>query len=393
MCRSTWWRHSWSRALHSDDPAGADSGDVTRDLLTAGINTVRGSAAESLGNLLAHDTDRIPRRPGRPPPAPAGGGPLLDVRACVALLLRAAIRHDRPAVADAFETLVQAPDQLLASPYVPRLAVALMHGDPASAGPLTRRMLRSPLAPVSPGRRADRRARRHGVGDLAPAGTGAGRARHGPAAGSRRRVRPAPGEHRRRGTRPPRTRPVLPRPRRGRAEAAAAVAAALRGRRLGPHRRTLIALIDSQAFGPALTQLLITFEDAPDRVDELVLTCVQRFVTVFGAASADPGPRRRGRRPSHRSSAGPRLRPGHVGRAPVRRSSICWTGCCSSGPTAWPRRSTTPTGDDRDGPFPVPARRSCGRCSGRALPRAPECVRSTGGPDGNVHDCGDGVLC
>lgn len=70
-------------------------------------------------------------------------------------------------------------------------------------------------------------------------------------------------------------------------EAAAEVAGALRGRRLRPHRRTLTALIDSCAFEAALSQLLITFEHAPDRVDELVLACVRRFLLVFGAASAD----------------------------------------------------------------------------------------------------------
>ncbi len=69
--------------------------------------------------------------------------------------------------------------------------------------------------------------------------------------------------------------------------AAATVAAALRGRRPGPCRRTLVALMDSLAFGDALSQLPITLEHAPDRVDELVLTWVRRFVAVSGAASAD----------------------------------------------------------------------------------------------------------
>jgi hypothetical protein len=70
-------------------------------------------------------------------------------------------------------------------------------------------------------------------------------------------------------------------------EAAGTVAAVLRGQRLGPYQRTLTALIDSRAFGVALPQMVITLEDAPDRVDELVLACARRFVTVFGAASAD----------------------------------------------------------------------------------------------------------
>ncbi|MGP3925241.1 hypothetical protein [Streptomyces sp. 8N616] len=287
-----------SHALDSGEPSdaddlssahvpGADGGNVTRDLLTAGINTVRGSAAESLGDLLVHDADGSRAALIVPHLGRLAADPSLDVRACVAHVLHAAIRHDRPAAADAFEVLVQAPDHLLASPYVPRLAVALMHGDPASAGPLTERMLHSPVAPVrrvggqvaalaameweTPDLLAkvlagNDTAQRQGAadvcaqrllntGDAALAHYALVRFFHDPEEDVR--------------------------------EAAATVASALRGRRLGPHRRTLTALIDSRAFGAALPQLLITLEDAPDRVDDLVLTCVRRFVAVFGAASAD----------------------------------------------------------------------------------------------------------
>ncbi|MER5525747.1 hypothetical protein ABT075_14215 [Streptomyces sp. NPDC002677] len=286
-----------SRALDSGEPSGtgdlsgADGGDVTRDLLTAGINTVRGSAAESLGDLLLHDADGSRAALVVPHLGRLSADPSLDVRACVAHLLGAAIRHDRPAVADAFAVLVRAPDQLLASPYVPRLAVALMHGDRAAAGPLTERMLHSPVAPV---RRiggqvaalaamewempdllakvlaGNDTAQRQGAADVCAQrllNTGdAALAHHALVRffhDSEEEVR----------------------------EAAAVVAAELRDRRLGPYRQTITALIDSRAFGAALTQLLITLEHAPDRVDELVLTCVRRFLTVFGPASADP-PRR-----------------------------------------------------------------------------------------------------
>ncbi|WP_455353372.1 hypothetical protein [Streptomyces sp. SYSU K217416] len=267
--------------------SGADRSDVTRDLLTAGINTVRGSAAESLGDLLVHDADGSRAALIVPHLGRLAADPSLDVRACVAHVLGAAIRHDRRAAADAFEVLVQAPDHLLASPYVARLAVALMHGDPASAGPLTERMLHSPVAPVRQvgGQVAalaamewetsellakvlagNDTAQRQGAADVCAQrllNTGdAALAHH-----SLVRFFYDPEEDVR--------------------EAAATVAAVLRGRRLGPYRRTLTALIDSRAFGAALPQLLITLEDAPDRVDELVLTCARRFVAVFGAASAD----------------------------------------------------------------------------------------------------------
>ncbi|MBX9392509.1 hypothetical protein K4749_02570 [Streptomyces sp. TRM72054] len=287
-----------SRALDSDEPgdaddlsgahvSGADGGNVTRDLLTAGINTVRGSAAESLGDLLVHDADGSRAALIVPHLDRLAADPSLDVRACVAHVLHAAIRHDRTAAADAFAVLVQAPDHLLASPYVPRLAVALMHGDPGSAEPLTERMLYSPVAPVRRvgGQVAALAAMEWETSDLLAkvlAGNDTAQ-RQGAADVCAQRLLNTgdaalahyalvrffhdPDEDVR--------------------EAAATVAAALRGRRLGPHRRTLTALIDSRAFGAALPQLLITLEDAPDRVDELVLTCVRRFVAVFGAASAD----------------------------------------------------------------------------------------------------------
>ncbi|MEU0449356.1 hypothetical protein [Streptomyces tendae] len=282
-----------SRALDSGEPSDADDlsgacgSDVTRDLLTAGINTVRGSAAESLGDLLVHDADGSRAALINPHLGRLAADPSLDVRACVAHVLHAAIRHDRPATADAFAVLVQAPDHLLASPYVARLAVALMHGDPALVGPLTERMLYSSVSPV---RRVggqvaalaameweipdllakvlagDDTAQRQGAADICAQrllNTGDAALAHHALV----RFFHDPEEEVR--------------------EAAAEVAAALRGQRLWAYQRTLTALIDSRAFGAALSQLLITLEDAPDRVDELVLACARRFVAVFGAASAD----------------------------------------------------------------------------------------------------------
>ncbi|WP_216588727.1 NACHT domain-containing protein [Streptomyces brasiliscabiei] len=314
-----------SRALDSAEPGDADDvfrgdgSDETRDLFTAGINTVRGSAAESLGDLLVHDPDGSRAALFVPHLSRLAADPSLDVRACVAYVLRAALRHDRPAVADAFAVLVRASDHLLASPHVARLAVALMRADPASAGPLTERMLASPVVPVrriggqvaalaameweTPGPLArvlagNDPAQRQGsadvcaerlleTGDAALAHNALVRFFHDP----EEQVR----------------------------EAAAAVAVALRDRRLAPYRRTLTALIDSRAFEAALMQLLITLEHAPDRVDELVLTCVRRFLAVRDAAV----------RPPRRSVGGADR---HVGRllvrayvqatSPARRSEI-----------------------------------------------------------------------
>ncbi|MGW5103192.1 hypothetical protein [Streptomyces sp. NPDC004100] len=280
-------------ALNTGEPSdadgvfGADGDDVTRDLLTAGINTVRGSAAESLGDLLANDADGSRAALIVPHLGRLAADPSLDVRACVARTLHAAIRHDRVAAADAFGVLVQAPDHLLASPYVARLAVALMHGEPAMAGPLTERMLYSPVAPVRRvgGQVAALAAMEWEMPNLLAkvlAGNDASQ-RQGAAEVCAQRLLntgdAALAHH------------SLVRffhdPEEDVRAAAATVAAALRGRRLRPYWRTLTALVDSHAFGPALPQLLITLEEAPDRVDELTLTCARRFVAVFGAASTD----------------------------------------------------------------------------------------------------------
>ncbi len=282
-----------SRGLDSGEPSDdddlsrADGGDAARDLFTAGLNTVRGSAAESLGDLLAHDADGSRAALIVPELGRLAADPSLAVRACVARVLHAAIRHDRQAAADAFEVLLRSPDQLLASPHVSRLAVALMHGDSELVGPLSERMLNSPVAPVRRfgGQVAALAAMEWEIPALLAkvlAGNDTAQRQGAAEVCAQRLVNTGDAvlaHH------------ALVRffhdPEECVREAAATVAAALSGRRLRPHRRTLTGLIDSRAFGVALPQLLIALEHAPDRVDELVLACARRFVAVFGAASAD----------------------------------------------------------------------------------------------------------
>ncbi|MCF3106580.1 hypothetical protein IPZ58_34195 [Streptomyces roseoverticillatus] len=279
-----------SRALDSDgagDVFSEDEGETERDLLTVGINSVRGSAAQSLGALLVHDANGSRAALVVPHLSRLAADLSLPVRACVAYALHAAMRHDRPAVADAFTVLTEAPDQLLASPYVTRLMVALCHGDPVAGRPVMERMLHSPLAAVRRvgGQVAALAAMEWEMTDLLAkvlAGNN-GAQRQGAAEVCAQRLvntgDAALAHH------------ALVRffhdQEKDVRKAAAAVAVALRGHRLGLFRRTLTALIDSSAFRSALPQLLITLEHAPDRVDDLVLTCVRRFLTVFGSASAD----------------------------------------------------------------------------------------------------------
>ena len=69
--------------------------------------------------------------------------------------------------------------------------------------------------------------------------------------------------------------------------AAAEVAGALRGLALRPYAGLLTALIASRAFSDALTQLLMTLEQAPDRIDDLAIQCARQFLDAHGAEAGD----------------------------------------------------------------------------------------------------------
>ncbi|UED88780.1 ATP-binding protein [Streptomyces profundus] len=277
-----------NRALDSDDPSDIlteDEGETERDLFTAGINTVRGSNARSLGDLLLHDTNGARAALVVPHLRSLAIDPSLAVRACVAHVLHAAMRHDRPAVAEAFTVLTEAPDQLLVSPCVTRLFLALCYGDPVAGRPMMERMLHSPVPAVREqgGRVAAVAAMEWGMTDLlAHVLAGNDRAhRQGAAEVCAQRLvntGDAALAHRA-------LLQFFHAPETDVREAAATVALALRGQRLAPFRRTLTALIDSRTFQSALPQLLITLEHAPDRVDDLVLTCVRRFLKAVSPAS------------------------------------------------------------------------------------------------------------
>ncbi len=62
---------------------------------------------------------------------------------------------------------------------------------------------------------------------------------------------------------------------------AAEVAAALRGQPLAPHLDLIERLIDSPAFESACTELLITLEDATERVDGLIVATTRRFLNCY----------------------------------------------------------------------------------------------------------------
>ena len=108
-----------ARALHAPDPVDnspvfvrTDNNRPGRDLFQNGINTTRGSLAESLGDLLVHDPDGTRTGLVAPRLVELASDPVLSVRACVAHTIAACLRHARPTAYEAFECLIDADDLL-----------------------------------------------------------------------------------------------------------------------------------------------------------------------------------------------------------------------------------------------------------------------------------------
>lgn len=118
----------------------------------------------------------------------------------------------------------------------------------------------------------------------------------------------------------------------------------LRGRALRPFERELAALIESQSFDRAVPQLLITFDQAPDRVDDLIIACARRFVTVYGTQTGDisTGPAGEAR------EVGELLLRAYAQAIDVTAKMRCWTSsmnCSHLGPTASLNWSVPPNTD------------------------------------------------
>lgn len=276
------------RALHSVDPereawqtdAGGGQTYCGGDPWENGMNTARGSAAESLADLLAHDAD------GRRSSLLANrlqdlaADPSVAVRASVARLLGAALRFERGAAVAAFEELVNADDRLLGTPPVEGLIAYVGRSEPAVAAPVIERMLASRFEVVreAGGRlaafaglelgfeamllraaRSKDPASRKGVAETC-AGMLAATSNEGAAASTLLSLFDDEDD--------------------GVREAAAEVAMHLRDRDLAPHDDLLRRLIASDAFPNALPQLLITLEGTSSGVEDLGLACAEQFISV-----------------------------------------------------------------------------------------------------------------
>ncbi|RKQ90454.1 hypothetical protein C8N24_0256 [Solirubrobacter pauli] len=265
-----WQREAWAgKRFYNGDPFGN------------GMNTARGWAALTLGDVLIHDADGSRSALLAPHLAHMATDPSLAVRSCVAHTLAAALRHARAEVAEAFPTLVEAPDELLATRFVEELVIYLGFTDTALVEAMVERMLASNLDAVTQagGRVAAYAGLELGLPGLLDEAV----------------------------------RSTLPEIRRGAAticahrlsitaesdraasaladlfddadetvrSEAAQVASALREKPLGPHLELIERLIASAAFEPACTQLLITLDRATERVDELIVATTRRFLDCY----------------------------------------------------------------------------------------------------------------
>lgn len=280
-------------ALHASDPVDnapvfvrKDNNQPGRDLFQNGINTTRGSLAETLGDLLIHDPDGTRTDLVAPRLVELASDPILSVRACVAHTIAACLRHARPTAYAAFRRLIDVDDLLLASDRVESLMIYIGNADPEVVDPVIVRMLSSTDAEVltAGGRMAAFAALqwrrpalmeraltsdvpvRRGMAEVCAARVDRsadsglvlstlGRLMHDEDDEVRKQV----------GT----------------------LAGNLRGEDLRPYAQFLAELIASPSYVHATPQLLITMQEAPDRVDDLVDLAAHRFLDIHGEDVAD----------------------------------------------------------------------------------------------------------
>lgn len=283
------------RALHATDPTEdawsklAPGGQpyFNGDIETNGMNCARGQAALILGDLLIQDADGHRTQLVASSLAQLADDPSVAVRASVAHVLGAALRHARDEALAAFEMLIAADDRLLATRNVVNLMLYIGTGRPTVVEPVIQRMLASPYARVQQwgGFLAAWEALEFGLGDLLAA------ARESDATAIRLGAAHLCARSLHYTSDADAAAAALQQFLYDEAEevrkAASGVVAELRNRPLQPFRELLVSLVASPSFTEALPQLLYTLQAAPDRIDEVVLQCTHRFIDTHGKDAGD----------------------------------------------------------------------------------------------------------
>ncbi|GGS00584.1 hypothetical protein [Streptomyces rubiginosohelvolus] len=274
----------------NDPKIWSSSGEenIGRDIYGSGVNSSCGAAAETLGDLLIHDADGSRTALVLPVVRKLAEDPSTPVRSCAAHLVHASMRHARSDALDAFTLLVTTRDDSLFTTHtVIRLITYVGSEDPNTVRPVIDRMMNSQVREVrkAGGHLAAIAAIQWGVTDLLDtvlAGSD-GAQREGAARLCAHRLanttEAAPARRA--------FEEFLDDPEESVRKAVGDAAAALRGERLRPVKQSLSRLISSASFTQSLPQLFITLEQAPDRVDDLVLECCQRFIEIKGADSGN----------------------------------------------------------------------------------------------------------
>ena len=112
-----------------------------RDILTAAINSVRGSAAEAMAKLIFADSNRVAYF--LPSIERMVRDPSIAVRCCVADILIAVLKHNRELAIRLFEQLCDTEDALLKTHYVDRFLFYALQTHFEKLRPLVERMMGS----------------------------------------------------------------------------------------------------------------------------------------------------------------------------------------------------------------------------------------------------------
>ena len=281
------------RALHAPDPKDNSpvftrQGDDRRgrDLRQNGINTARGSLAEELGDLLIHDADGERTAAVSAHLVALASDPVLSVRSCVAHTIAACLRHARPTACEAFERLIDTDDILLASDLIGHLMIYIGNVDPDRIDPVIDRMLESEDAEV-----------KHAGGSMAAfaalqwerpqlmerALAGDIEVRTGAALVCGARVDRAANSELVLAT----LRHLMHDDDDEIRKAVGRLVSHLRGHSLRPFASFLAELIASPSYVHSTPQMLITLQEAPDKVDDLVDLAAHRFLDLYGSDVAD----------------------------------------------------------------------------------------------------------
>lgn len=283
------------RALKAPEPADDEphvtqsdkDGNQIVDLHTNGINTARGSLAETLGSLLVNDVTGERTELVRPHLQTLASDPIVFVRAEVAYTIAASLRHARADALAAFTTLIDgADDALLAAVHTYRLMQYIGNMNPDVISPVITKMLNSTIDDVRKvgGQLATLAALQWNLPDhLTYALTLDTHVRTGVAG-----VCAAMFDHSSNPELAIATLIGLMHDEEDEVrEAVASLAPRLRGEKLRPFAGLLSDLIASDSYPESTPQLFLTLQDAPDRVDDLALKASHRFLEVYGTEAGD----------------------------------------------------------------------------------------------------------